>query len=191
MYNNIGSIIVILTLIITPTKIDAQDSLACKNLHGNDKFNGTCTFVDECTGAALRGSCINTNHVCCIKDTPSTYTPKNPIINLGLFIKVVGNTPRNNALYNWFAEALEISQINTPNRAAAFLATLAGETNNFRDLESPINDADDVFGNSAPGDGSLFRGRGAILVRGKDNYISANNSHLTLGNIYIYIYIYI
>ena len=57
-----------------------------------------------------------------------------------------------------------------------YLATLIGESNYFRDLESRIIDADfnADFGNNATTDGTVYQGRGAILIRGKNNYALAN-----------------
>ena len=78
---------------------------------------------------------------------------------------------------------LEIAKINNPLRLSAYLSTLIGESDYFKDLESKVNDNDNDFGNQNVGDGLLYRGRGAILIRGKDNYILANKSNLNIGNI--------
>ena len=82
-----------------------------------------------------------------------------------------------------FLEVLEIAKINNPLRLSAYLSTLIGESDYFKDLESKVNDNDNDFGNQNVGDGLLYRGRGAILIRGKDNYILANKSNLNIGNI--------
>ncbi len=147
----------------------------CTNEYGSAKHSGICMPVDQCTGAALIGNC--TDSICCIEDTPNSNPYPNSIIKKELFLKLAGNTPRNNYLYSYFAEGLELSQINTPYRAAAYFATLLSETNYFRDLESKSNDADIniELGNNQTGDGKLYRGRGAILLKGKTNYILANS----------------
>ena len=157
----------------------------CETLHGNNKYTGACANVNQCTGAALKGNCTGVGITCCIKDTESSFMPTNPILNLDLFLKSVGNTTRNTAIYNHFSEVLDNAEINSVHRVTAFLATIISESNYFRDLESPLQDADNVFGNSALGDGSLFRGRGGILIRGKDNYILANQAGLNLGTYFI------
>ena len=165
--------------------VHLQNENNCFNEYGTKKYIGQCMALNDCTGGAFQGNCSNSNNVCCVKDpSNSSYTPLNPIINLGLYLKLAGNTTRNRALFEYFAESLVLSNISNPNRAAAFFATLIGESNYFREIESTINDADDNFGNTNAGDGLLYRGRGAILVRGKDNYILANKSKLNSGIFY-------
>jgi predicted chitinase len=94
-----------------------------------------------------------------------------------MFLKLAGNTTRNSFLYNYFVESMNRASIANQYRAAAYFATLVGESNFFKDLESKITDPDINIdlGNDATGDGSNFRGRGAILVRGKQNYMLANS----------------
>jgi predicted chitinase len=61
-----------------------------------------------------------------------------------------------------------------------------GETNYFKELESKVNDPDfnEDLGNNATRDGSNFRGRGGIWLRGKTNYILANSKlSSSLGNL--------
>jgi hypothetical protein len=172
-------IYIIFLLVIS---VHLQNENNCFNEYGTKKYVGQCMQVNDCIGAAFRGNCSISSNVCCVKEpSNSTYTPVNPIIKLESFLKLAGNTTRNRALFGYFAESLVISNISNPNRAAVFFATLTGESNYFRELESTINDADDNFGNTNAGDGLLYRGRGAILVRGKDNYILANKSKLNSG----------
>jgi hypothetical protein len=163
--------IIILTLCKT---IKSQTN--CNNDYGVERYNGTCKPVDECVGAALKGNCLN-SFVCCIPDVQSPpNVPENSFINKRVFLKLVGDTVRNDALYNHFAKSLTDAEIFNQYRAAAYFATLVGETNYFKELESKVDDPDfnADLGNNATADGSIFRGRGGIWLRGKTNYILAN-----------------
>ena len=158
-------------------------SQSCFNDYGKQKFNGTCSFVDNCEGAALKGNCGN-SLICCIKDIENVPNiPENSLIKKSLFLKLVGNTPRNEKLYYFFIRSMESSEIFNQYKVGAYFSTLIGESNYFKDFESKFDDPDfnSDLGNNATGDGTLYRGRGAILVRGKTNYILAQNKLTNLG----------
>ena len=178
-------IYIIFTVIVVLCKtIKSQTN--CNNDYGLKRYNGTCKSVEECTGAALKGNCLN-SFVCCIPDIkPPPNVPENSFVNKRTFLKLVGDTVRNSALYNHFAQSLIDAEINNQYRAAAYFATLAGETNYFKELESRVDDPDfnADLGNNATADGSIFRGRGGIWLRGKTNYILANSKlSSSLGNL--------
>lgn len=85
-------------------------------------------------------------------------------------------------------EAMRAYEINTPQRAAAFLAQLAHESGQFRYVrelwgptpaqakyEPPSSKAKEL-GNTAKGDGLKYRGRGFIQLTGKANYAAVSKA---------------
>jgi predicted chitinase len=159
--------------IILSNYLNSQ-SFPCTNDFGSKKYNGTCKLVEECVGAALQGNCQNTasfNFICCIPDSNQPNL-SDKFITKPIFLKVAGNTSRNSALYGFFVQSMQTAKINDQNKAASYFATLLGESNFFRELESKVKDQDfnADLGNNSTNDGSIYRGRGAILVRGKTNY---------------------
>lgn len=78
------------------------------------------------------------------------------------------------------AQAMEKYQINTPMRQAAFLAQIAHESGRFlyvREIWGPTSAQNGYegrkdLGNTEPGDGFRFRGRGLIQITGRANYTS-------------------
>jgi putative chitinase len=77
---------------------------------------------------------------------------------------------------------MTIFRINNPLRAAAFLAQIAHESGELRFLEEiwgptaaqrryePPSDLATRLGNTEPGDGERYKGRGAIQLTGRANY---------------------
>ena len=99
-------------------------------------------------------------------------------------VQIMPNLPADKrALYLPFLnKAMEIYGINNPLREAAFLAQIAYESFELKYLEEvwgpteaqslyePGSEVAKLLGNSEPGDGEKYKGRGAIQITGRTNY---------------------
>jgi putative chitinase len=98
--------------------------------------------------------------------------------------QIMPNLPADKrALYLPFLnKAMQIYGINNPLREAAFIAQIAYESVELRYLEEiwgpteaqslyePESAVARILGNTEPGDGERFKGRGAIQITGRSNY---------------------
>jgi len=77
-------------------------------------------------------------------------------------------------------DAMDEFEINTPTRQAMFLAQVAHESAEFRYVEEIASGAAyegraDI-GNTEPGDGVRYKGRGLIQITGRANYASCGSA---------------
>lgn len=81
--------------------------------------------------------------------------------------------------YQPLVDTMERFQINTPKRQAAFIAQLAHESGSLkyvRELASgKAYEGRKDLGNTQPGDGVKFKGRGLIQLTGRANYQKASD----------------
>lgn len=76
-------------------------------------------------------------------------------------------------------EAMEKFEINTPRRQAAFLAQIAHESGSLKYVEEIASgeayEGRKDLGNTEPGDGKRYKGRGLIQITGRTNYKSVGD----------------
>lgn len=126
---------------------------------------------------------------------PPAYDPSLPVVvtpntangarelTIEQLAAIVSRTAARNAL-DQVNRAMQIGEINTAARRAAFLAQIAHESQGLTKLKE--NGPDSYFmryepgtaagtnvGNTEPGDGARFKGRGMIQLTGRENYTRA------------------
>lgn len=153
--------------------------------------------IVNCQGAALPGNCTDTSFTCCIDDNlidillrpalrhkrSADENPEDPYITRDLFLRILGDNPRNQRMYELYVQTLSESGIAQQTKKpvfnrVSFLAQLIGESNYFSDFESTVidNDFDETLGNNQEGDGDKYRARGVLRLRGRASYQLANES---------------
>ena len=88
---------------------------------------------------------------------------------------------RANRLLKPLAAAMKEFDITTPKRQAAFLAQVAHECGELRYLEEMFSNLDAYenradLGNTRPGDGKKYKGRGPLMLTGRANYQAAGRA---------------
>ncbi len=158
-------------------------NVQCNSVYSTPQLNGTCMPSGVCLGATLTDICQDKSHVCCIPDPAlSSEAGENQFITLKRYLKFVGNTTRTNRLYYLFKRSIADAGITTCHGSAAYFAQIIGETNFLNSFEETKSSSMSKFdfatsiGNNETGSGIKYRGRGALLMRGRGVYINATSS---------------
>lgn len=153
-------------------------------------FAGNCIDRAQCTGGTFNGQCPGlSNILCCVAETRSVASvPDSPILSLTQFQALFTNVSpaRANALYPYFLDSLAVADITTCLRVAAFTAQVGHESAGllyFEEIEdgSQYEGRDDL-GNTQPGDGRRYKGRGPMQLTGRFNYDGAG---ISLGRAFV------
>ena len=118
--------------------------------------------------------------------TPPSAAPaaSQALVTSAVLTRVMPNlgSTKATAFLPFLVNAMKEFDIDTPARAAAFLAQLAHESGELRFMEEiwgpspaqlryePVTSLAQNLGNTQPGDGKRFKGRGPIQVTGRANY---------------------
>jgi putative chitinase len=114
-------------------------------------------------------------------DMPMDMSGKNLISNAQLQ-KIMPGAPAGkiDQYAPYLNQAMQKAGINTPAREAAFLAQLGHESGSFKYMQELASgkayEGRKDLGNTQPGDGVKYKGRGPIQITGRANYAAAGKA---------------
>jgi hypothetical protein len=162
----------------TTTTISVTYNEPCVSKFSKNELNGTCMPHYNCLGGTLTEICRDSSLVCCIPDPDSFVSfQSSTLVPFNDYLQLLGDTPRNRHLYPLFVKSLNDAGIKKCHQAAVYLAQIRGESNELKFFEessrfSSSFDLDATIGNNGSNDGTIYRGRGPLLLRGKGNYLN-------------------
>ncbi|KAJ9449154.1 Endochitinase [Diplonema papillatum] len=153
-----------------------------------NSYRGTCKSVSSCGGGTFNGLCPGSSSIkCCVND-PTSAPWATRYVTLSQFRSSFESlsTVRASALLPYFNSALSTLLSGAPssqvrcNRIAAFVAQVGHESVGLRYFEELASGAAyegrTNLGNTQPGDGRRFKGRGPIQLTGRYNYAAAGSA---------------
>jgi len=167
-------------------------ALAQSDPHSCMSGTGTCqdSTQESCSGTYHRGYCPGSSAVqCCVPaannnngggSTPPPSTSGG--ITLDQLISIMPGISRSTATsyLPYLNSAMVAGGITTPKREAAFLAQVGHESGSLRYMEEIASGAAyegrTDLGNTQPGDGKRYKGRGPIQITGRTNYAAAGKA---------------
>ena len=154
-------------------------AVTCKSMIGG--YQGVCINVNDCSGATYNGLCPGSSKCCVPSSETTTFNPET--VPKSLFMAVFSSLkpgPRADAMHAFMISAMAEAKISGCFCTAAFIAQVSHESGGLLYFEEIANgsayEGRKDLGNTQPGDGARFKGRGPIQLTGRANYAAAGSA---------------